>query len=144
MPAGEAGRPLRRLQQEMQMLLYNLPLNDARERARLLPVNSFWASGSGALPAGPAPAAPAGLQLTPYLRDPALTGDMRAWAAAWQQLDASDCVRLLRGLEAGREVRITLCGEAGSRTWSSRAVGTWHRITSWLGSPTPATLLEGL
>ena len=48
MPAGDAGRSLRRLQQEMQMLLYTLPLNDARQRGGLLPVNSFWASGSGA------------------------------------------------------------------------------------------------
>jgi hypothetical protein len=49
MPAGDAGRPLRRLQQEMQMLLYTLPLNDERQRGGLLPVNSFWASGTGAV-----------------------------------------------------------------------------------------------
>ena len=38
-----------RLQNEMQMLLYTHPLNDARSAARRLPVNSFWLSGSGAL-----------------------------------------------------------------------------------------------
>lgn len=144
MPAGDAGRPLRRLQQEMQMLLYTLPLNDARERAGLPPVNSFWASGSGALPVDARRAPPAGLQMTPDLRDAALAGDWRAWAAAWQQLDAGDCVRLLRALDGGQEVRLTLCGEAGSRTWSSRAAGAWGRITGWLAAPTPAKLLEGL
>ncbi|HZY16277.1 MAG TPA: phosphoglycerate mutase, partial [Ramlibacter sp.] len=88
MPAGEAGRTLRRLQQEMQMLLYTLDLNDARQRGGLLPVNSFWASGTGALPAGYEPPVSNGLQVSPYLRDAALQGDWRAWAAAWQQLDA--------------------------------------------------------
>jgi hypothetical protein len=144
MPAGDAGRPLRRLQQEMQMLLYTLPLNDARERAGLPAVNTFWASGSGALPADPPVTAPAGLQMAPDLRDAALAGDAPAWAAAWQQLDAGHCARLLAALDAGEEVRLTLCGEAGSRTWSSRAAGAWQRLTGWLGSPTPATLLEGL
>jgi hypothetical protein len=144
MPAGEAGRPLRRLQQEMQMLLYTLPLNDGRQRGGLLPVNSFWASASGALPPGPRPTAPASLQVTPYLREAALAGDWRGWAAAWQELDTRDCVRLLAAIDAGQAVRLTLCGEAGSRTWSSRAVGAWQRITAWLGAPTPASLLEGL
>jgi hypothetical protein len=47
--AGEA-KALRRLQQEMQMLLYTHPVNEERARGGLLPVNSFWASGTGALP----------------------------------------------------------------------------------------------
>jgi len=143
-PAGDAGRPLRRLQQEMQMLLYTLPLNDARERGGLLPVNSFWASGSGALPSAPRPTRPAGLQVTPYLRDAALAADWPAWAAAWQELDARDGARLLGALEAGQEVRLTLCGEAGSRTWSSRAAGAWQRLAGWLGRSTPAQWVEGL
>ena len=50
MPRGDASRPLRRLQQEMQMLLYTHPVNEERTRGGLLPVNSFWVSGSGALP----------------------------------------------------------------------------------------------
>ena len=144
LPSGEAGRPLRRLQQEMQMLLYTLPLNDARQRGGLLPVNSFWVSGSGALPADtPLPAA-SGLQVTPYLRDAALQGDWRAWAAAWQQLDARDCARLLGELDRGRAVRVTLCGESGARTWSSAAASGWHKLRGWFRQPTPAQLLEGL
>lgn len=144
MPAGEAGRPVRRLQQEMQMLLYTLPLNDARQRGGLLPVNSFWVSGSGALPSDYAPPAAKGPQVTPYLRDAALAGDWRAWAAAWQELDARDCARLLAELEAGREVRLTLCGEAGARTWSSRGVGVWKRLAARLALPSIDSLLEGL
>ena len=141
-PRGALGGPVRRLQQEMQMLLYTLPLNDERQRGGLLPVNSFWISGTGALPAAATRAAD--LQVTQYLRDAALRGDWRAWAAAWQQLDARDCARLLADMDRGRTVRITLGGEAGTRTWSSAAVSGWRRLTGWFGAPTPATLLEGL
>lgn len=144
MPTGPAARPVRRLQQEMQMLLYTLPLNDARQRGGLLPVNSFWVSGTGALAADHAPASPKGLQVTPYLRDAALIGDWRAWSAAWQQLDARDCVRLLAELDRGREVRLTLCGEAGARTWTSRGVGAFKRLVARLALPSVESLLEGL
>jgi hypothetical protein len=142
MPRSPAGGPIRRLQQEMQMLLYTLPLNDERQRGGLLPVNSFWISGTGALPASGVQAST--LQVTQYLRDAALRGDWRAWAAAWQQLDDRDCSRLLGELERGRAVRITLCGESGSRTWSSTVAAGWRRLTRWFGAPSPATLLEGL
>ena len=143
MPSGDTGRPLRRLQQEMQMLLYTLPLNDERQRGGQLPVNSFWVSGTGALPADGVRAAP-GLQVTPYLRDAALSGDWHAWAAAWQQLDARECARLLADLERGREVRLTLCGESNAQTWSSTAATAWRRVSSWFGQPSPARLLEAL
>lgn len=144
MPAGEPGRPVRRLQQEMQMLLYTLPLNDERQRAGLQPVNSFWVSGTGALPADHTAAAPAGLQVAPSLRDAALLGDWDAWAAAWQQLDAQECRQLLADVDRGRAVRITLCGEAGARTWSSAGTGLWRRLASRFSATAPQRLLEGL
>jgi hypothetical protein len=140
---GGSGRTVRRLQQEMQMLLYTLPLNDARQRRGLLPVNSFWVSGSGALP--PGPHAAAGLQVIPTLRDAALQGDWAAWAAAWQQLDAKECARLLADVDQGRTARLTLCGEAGARTWSSTIpAGAWRRLANFFAAPSAASLLEGL
>lgn len=144
LPKGDAGRPVRRLQQEMQMLLYTMPLNDARQRGGLLPVNSFWVSGTGALPPGVATRPAPGLQVSPYLRDAALVGDWAAWATAWQQLDARDCARLLRELEQGRTVRVTLCGESAARTWSSTEGGGWRRLTRLFATPGVARLLEGL
>ena len=144
MPAGDAGRPIRRLQQEMQMLLYTLPLNDERQRGGLLAVNSFWVSGTGALPAGYDVARARGLQVSPYLRDVALQGDWGGWTAAWQQLDAREGQRLAGELEKGREVRITLCGETGARTWTSAGAGGWRRWTSRLRTPSVESLLEGL
>lgn len=144
MPAGDAGRPVRRLQQEMQMLLYTLPLNDERQRGGLLPVNSFWVSGTGALPAGYDVAQARGLQVSPYLRDVALQGDWAGWTTAWQQLDAREGTRLAGELERGREVRITLCGETGARSWTSAGAGGWRRWAARLRTPSVDSLLEGL
>ena len=142
MPAGDAGRPVRRLQQEMQMLLYTLPLNEERQARGLLPVNSFWVSGSGALPPGfqPAPAP----QLVQALREPALVDDGGAWAAAWQRLDANEIAGLLADLQRGRDVRLTLCGEANSRTWGSANASRWRRLASLVKPPTIDGMLGAL
>jgi hypothetical protein len=144
MPGGNAGRPLRRLQQEMQMLLYTLPLNDARQRGGLLPVNSFWVSGSGALPLGTQAQVPSGLRLSPYLRDAALHEDWAGWESAWQQLDNSECARLAADLDGGREVRITLCGEANARSWSTPGASLWQRVGAAFSRPSAARVLETL
>ncbi|QJW83683.1 phosphoglycerate mutase [Ramlibacter terrae] len=128
MPSGDAGRPVRRLQQEMQMLLYTLPLNEERQARGLLPVNSFWVSGTGSLPAAFRPAgAP---QVTQALREPALVDDGAARAAAWQRLDANEIAGLLTDVDAGRAVRLTLCGEANSRTGSSGNASFWRRVVA--------------
>ena len=144
MPAGAAGRPLRRLQQEMQMLLYTLPLNEVRQRRGLLPVNSFWASGSGALPDAAQARAGANLRLPQSLREAALTEDSKGWQAAWEQLDARECAQLSKELDAGRDVRLTLCGDANARSWSSGGAGLWQRVSTLFSKPSPAALLEAL
>jgi hypothetical protein len=144
MAGGDAGRPLRRLQQEMQMLLYTVPLNDERQRAGLLPVNSFWVSGNGALPADAPPPSPAGAQVAQQLRDAALADDGAAWAAAWQQLDAREGPRLQAALDQGHSVRLTLCGQANSRSWASPGASVWRRLGSLLSPPSIAGMLGGL
>ena len=143
-PRSDAARPLRRLQQEMQMLLYTHVVNEARTRGGLLPVNSFWISGSGALPADRKPAPPPGLQITHYLRDAALLEDWRAWAAAWQQLDARECDRLVQALDRGERVALTLCGERTARTWRARPAGLWQRMAGALARPKAAQILDEL
>jgi len=127
MPRAPQAKALRRLQQEMQMLLYTHPLNEERLRGGLLPVNSFWVSGTGALPADHPPAPPPGLQITHYLRDAALLGDWPAWARAWQELDSHECERLCRVVDAGGKVTLTLCGERSAQSWDSAASGAWSR-----------------
>ena len=143
-PRSDAARPLRRLQQEMQMLLYTHVVNEARTRGGLLPVNSFWISGSGALPADRKPAPPPGLQITHYLRDAALLEDWRAWAAAWQQLDARECDRLVQALDRGQSVALTVCGERTARTWRARPAGLWQRMAGALARPKAAQILDEL
>lgn len=144
MPRDGAARALRRLQQEMQMLLYTHPVNDERTRGGLPPVNSFWVSGTGALPQEGHDGVPAGLQITHYLRDAALREDWHAWSLAWQQLDTKECARLAGTLDEGRPVSITLCGDRSARTWSADGSGLWRRMTSvWKRRPA-AQLLEPL
>ena len=145
MPRAPEARALRRLQQEMQMLLYTHPVNEERMRGGASPVNSLWASGTGALPAQHAAAPPAGLRVTHELRDPALRGDWRSWTAAWQQLDATECAQLVNAAGAGQAVTLTLCGERNARTWSSRPGGALRRrIGGWFGSGKALAVLESL
>lgn len=143
-PRAHAASALRRLQQEMQMLLYTNETNDARARSGQLPVNSFWASGTGALPAGSRAAAPAGLHLAHGLRDAALLGDWTAWAAAWQQIDSQQCQRLNDALDQGQPVTVTLCGESAARSWSGPAAGLLRRMKSVFGRTSLSHLLQTL
>jgi hypothetical protein len=144
MPRGDAARALRRLQQEMQMLLYTHPVSEERSRGGLQPVNSFWISGSGALPPGAPRAQPPGLQVIHGLRDAALLRDGRAWAAAWQQFEASDAPRLLQAVQAGRDVQLTLCGERGARSWRSARRGLFARMATLWSRRTVAQWLHDL
>ncbi len=55
-PRQSAAQGLRRLQNEMQMLLYTHAVNDARSARGQAPVNGFWISGTGSpLPQGAEP-----------------------------------------------------------------------------------------
>ena len=82
LPAGAAVRLLRRLQNEVQMLLYTHPLNDQREARGQLPVNSFWLSGCGVHQ----PAQGVLPTVDDRLRTAALGEDWAAWAKAWQAI----------------------------------------------------------
>lgn len=145
LPREAGARTLRRLQQEMQMLLYTHAVNDARAAAGKLPVNSFWVSGTGTLP--PATAADeqqaAGPRVVGSLREPALRQDAAAWAAAWAQLDSTGCAALLADLEQGRPVRLTLCGERHARSWQG-AAGRWQRMAGMFGRASAVEVLESL
>jgi hypothetical protein len=137
-------RRLRRLQAEVQMLLYTHPINDAREAAGLQAVNSFWLSGSGAaLPPGAHPL-PADLVVDDRLRAPALAEDWAAWAEAWHALDRDVIPDLLQRAQAGEPVRLSLCGERHIQHFSAAPRPWWQR--GWLAprGQAPATLLAGL
>ncbi len=148
MPRTEAARLVRRLQNEMQMLLYTHPINDARVARGAPMVNSFWLSGTGDLPAD----APPFLQATVLdaLRAPALRDDAAAWAQAWQALDGGPLADMTRALgqrdhSADAEVAtLTLCGRHTARTWRQQPRSLLQRIGAALRGTPPTALLKNL
>ena len=125
-------RTLRRLQNEMQMLLYTHALNDARAAKGQLPVNSFWISATGALPADPMPTAKAEISVPRSLAQAVFREDWAAYAQAWATLDTGDIARLLARQSAGETVLLTLCGEHSAQTFETHRASPWRRISSFL------------
>lgn len=139
LPRSPAARRWRRLQNELQMLLHAHPLNDAREAAGLLPVNSVWLSGCGV--AQPARETP-GLVVDERLRGPALAEDWPAWAEAWRALDAGPVAGLAApGAGAGT---LTLCGEGSAVRLPLQPPGAWQRLAALWRRPDARALLETL
>jgi hypothetical protein len=119
MPHEARAKTLRRLQNEMQMLLYTHPVNDERAALGLPAINAFWASGTGTLtkPASsmrswddlPTNVAETsahenamveGFAMVPEtawaLRGAALKDDPAAWVQAWTALDTHVITELVQ------------------------------------------------
>ncbi len=149
---------LRRLQNEMQMLLYTHPVNDARAALGKLPVNSFWVSGTGRLEPRlghadggelgdrPDPSLLVGAppEVNAALRGAALCADWPAWCKAWAMLDASLCANLLAAANRHEFVRITLCGQSHAQTYETVRVNWLQRLKRRLRPPQLNTLLGAL
>ena len=148
LPAGSSGKTLRRLQNEMQMLLYTHPINDVRSSQRQLPVNSIWFSGTGDLPErGRHPAATLEqqqLSAPRTLADAALRDDWQAYAEAWGSLDAHEAKDFLARQSAGEVVRLTLCGERTAQTFESAPRSLLVRFKQLLKPKPLLGLLETL
>ena len=143
MPQHPTARPLQRLQSEMQMLLYNHPVNDARDARRQHTVNAFWLHGAGTLPAAASPMTGA-VTVPDALRSSALHGDVPAWRQAWQQLDATAVADLLQHVKATGQGQLSLCSEHTAHTYTA-APAAWHqRIRRLFKQPSPAAALQAL
>ncbi|WP_295961188.1 phosphoglycerate mutase [Rhodoferax sp.] len=142
MPPTAQGGPLRRLQSEMQMLLYTHPVSDARAERGLFAINSFWVSGSGAL-ASPAAQQPAPTMPLTLLRA-AQFEDWAAWTAAWQHIDATACAELLAALDQGKAVQLTLCGESSAQSFEAVPRSFFQKISSLLSPQRLSNMLEQL
>ncbi len=127
-PRTQQAKALRRLQNEMQMLLYTHPVNEARAARGLVSINSFWVSGCGALPALE-PASAKDVQEITTLRSPALAGDWQAWGIAWQQFDSSHCATALAAARAGQSVALSLCGSRSGLCYGPQAHPAITRFT---------------
>ena len=141
MPRAPQASALRRLQSEMQMLLYTHPINDQRAQRGLPPVNSFWVSGAGALVAG------ADTPVVPFpkvnraLAHAALRQDWAAWAEAWQALDAGDIAQLLTTFEQTGTATLTLCSDTTATTFTPTPNGLLERFMSLFGRKSPSDIL---
>jgi hypothetical protein len=125
-------RLLRRLQNEMQMLLHREPLNAARETRGAHELNSVWISGCGRARPRRRDAAP---QIDERLREPLLAGDWAAWREAWQALDAGPVKALLECQRASEPVRLTLAGERRAQRFAPASAGSalgrlWQRLAA--------------
>ncbi|NBQ87012.1 MAG: phosphoglycerate mutase [Betaproteobacteria bacterium] len=115
---GTSARWLLRLQSEMQMLLYQHPLHDARKAQGLAPVNSFWLDGTGTWPAGLAPR-------TPQIEEPALGTDPLALPAMLNAI-------------TGATTAIAVCGARGAALFVPQAdpPASWtQRLRGMLSFP---------
>ncbi len=114
----DAMKRLRRLQNEFQMLMYTEPLNDARIEAGLLPLNSFWLHGAGAVATR--------AQRKSVVHDDTLVGaalgSLRDWQAAWQRIDASLPAHLAQGQQ------VLIGGELGWLSLSQGQRGAWDGL----------------
>ena len=152
LPEHPNARLIKRLQNEVQMLMYQHPLNDQRIANGQLPVNSFWLSGTGVLPENTPLQCPQDVHIDDALRTALLATNMVDWIAAWERLDATILSEARQAVTAGASVALSLCGERLAVTWQAGPaqptlgrIGLWfHR---WLGrgaSPSLAATLGKL
>lgn len=141
LPDHRSARLLRRLQNEVQMLLYTHPLNDAREAAGLPTVNSVWFSGCGRRPSATAATEP---RIDDRLRAPALGEDWAAWADAWRALDAGPIAELQALADASQPFELTLCGERLADRFAPAPRSLWQRMTGQRQSAAAIAVLESL
>lgn len=145
MPLVAQAAPVRRLQNEMQMLFYTHPTFDARTARGLTPVNSFWLSGTGTLPVGhPIPAQNQQPTVLEPLRRAALAEDWAGWSAAWQDIDAQQIRPLLQAAGDTPGLRLTLCGERASRSWEARPQTMLQKFKGIFDSQPLSELLKKL
>lgn len=128
-----AAKLLRRLQNEMQMLLYTHPVNEGRG----LTINSFWVHGTGAL----SPTTRAEPKVIHTLRESALQQDLMGWLEAWQHVDAHVIAPMLARLAAGEPQRLVLCGEHEFHVYDSAAPTLWQRVRTHFAPTSLDTVL---
>jgi hypothetical protein len=141
LPTHPQARLIRRLQNEVQMLLYNHPLNDEREARGELPLNSFWLSGCG--PYQPVVGGRE-IEIIDTLRGPQLTEDWAAWADEWHAIDAGPIAELLEFMSTDPGGSLTLCGERFAQRFDALPRSPWQRVANVFRSVAPHTVLESL
>ena len=143
-PLTDALKPVRKLQNEMQMLLYTQRVNDERTARGVQPINSFWLSGTGALPKEMGASKADAPTLIATLRDAAINDDATAWTAAWQVLDAGPLAELLAAYTGGADVALTLCGDRSARSFTVQKRGAAQWLQGLFKRPSAGPALAAL
>ncbi|MDP3356669.1 MAG: hypothetical protein Q8M51_12540 [Polaromonas sp.] len=139
-----ATRQIRLLQNEMQMLLYTHAVNDARAARKQAGINSFWISGTGALPDTFLPQSQPEATLAQDLAQAVFYDDWPLYTQAWSALDAGEGARLLALQQGGDTVRLSLCGERNALSFESTHTGLWAKVRNLFGHQPFVGVLEQL
>ena len=131
LPSKAIAKPLQRLQSEMQMLLYQHPVNDQRSLQGRWTVNSFWVHREiDQLYEATIPA-----QLHLDLKDASLQSNAAQWRQAWEVLDNTVCKSMLEALTQDQEVSLTLCSADAWRHYQPQKTSLLNALKS-LFTPT--------
>ena len=133
MPAGAEARTFRRLQNEVQMLWFDHPVNVARAQQGLAPVNAIWPWGSAAGAEPPDRVTPAP-QLAVY--------GAPAWLEAMAQQVLADPGAILTAKGDALLVCGTLTGPWLAGEWSAW-LDAMHQLEATLFAPTLALIQAG-
>lgn len=124
MPSAPQARPLQRLQSEMQMLLYQHPVNDQRSLQGRWTVNSFWVHRQlNQLFEATSPA-----QIHLDLKEATQQSNAAIWRQQWEQLDNTVCKHLLDVLAQQQDVSLTLCSATAWRHYRPQKSSLWHSL----------------
>ena len=141
-PRQAQAKSIRRLQNEMQMLLYTHPINDARTARGAMPVSSFWLSGTGnsKATANNLPPMP-DIEVLNHLQAPALRDDAYAWMAAWHAMDQGPLKALLSDVA---QAQLSFCGATQAQTFEYQPQNLWQRLRNRIQPPSVASMLLSL
>ena len=124
MPEHQRAKTLQRLQSEMQMLLYQHPVNDERSLKGRWSVNSFWLHRS--LDQLYPDASEFNVALD--LRENMQASNPKLWQQAWQHLDATLCQSLSQALDQNHDISLTLCSETSWRHYRPQPVSWLNKL----------------
>lgn len=143
MPTLAGARHLRRLQNEMQMLLYTHAVNDTRSSRGLPTINGFWVSGTGT-PEADTRVGKSTLELVTELRSTALADDSAQWVAQWRALDDTLILELLQRARQAKPVELTLCGQSAAAGFDLQNKPWWARVQQKFQAGGVGSLLASL
>ena len=124
MPEHQRAKTLQRLQSEMQMLLYQHPVNDERSLKGRWTVNSFWLHRSlEQLYPGTA-----NFDIALDLRETAQPFNATLWQQAWQRIDATLCPSLIQAMDQNHEISLTLCSETAWRHYRPLQASWFNKL----------------